>query len=165
MVLISLFRVKLDCCVFRTLGWHQSSSMFFWVFLTFQYMVTIGFHCIGSGQNSVRKPQNGYLDWKMSPQSTSTKWWVANYGNLNFRWKVWAAQGAVPTNLKTSDWLVSHQTQHLNHHGGFTKHDIFWWCLHALHWGHCPPSHQWGPFPLRQVLQACQTRRIKPALL
>lgn len=47
--------------------------------------------------------------------------------------------GVATSTLKASDGLILHQIQHLSQPGGFTKHDIFWWCLHALHYGHCSP--------------------------
>lgn len=63
-VLPSLCRNKLDCCVFWTLEWHHWSRM--------EYMATICFHCTGTEFFPCVKLQKGFIDWEKSPKSPST---------------------------------------------------------------------------------------------
>lgn len=70
-MLTSLFCDKLDCCVFRILGWHRMSSfktccvsrqLFCFLYIC-KYMTITGFHCIGSGWNVFPVMKLHEIEW------------------------------------------------------------------------------------------------------
>lgn len=89
--------------------------------------------------------QNGSRDWKNDTIGDNEQQMGFDFGWQGEKPSSLLPLGVPTSTLKASDGLILHQTQYFSHPGGFTKHDIFWWCLHALHYGHCSPSHQRAP--------------------
>lgn len=89
MVFTLVFRDKLDCRVYRTLGRHhmrslQTNMLIFCCFFVWVYIASIGFHCIGTG-------------WQYNATLHETKChrslcqhgvWVENGWNFSFEWTI-----------------------------------------------------------------------------
>lgn len=61
---------------------HTSVMFSFCSLFTVEYLATIGFHCVEFFP--AVKLRNGYVDWKISPEPSSSSGWLVNGRNFNF---------------------------------------------------------------------------------